>query len=373
MAAHGASVEKMFVKQVLTKFYPKTFYPQITHKEFKSPGGTELGGLITEQGQQFQILDVTGGALQVYSGADLSATVPTENAATLSIDQLRGVNEQILSLNLFRSQVKNPKSSIITQITNNLKQAVETYVLTFWADVAAGNWVGTNYVTGTVTVTTVTGAVVGVGTTFTVGMVGKPFRATGHSRWFRVRTFTSTTQITIEDDFDDEVTAYTGGAIAGAAYVIQADTALAVTGANIYDQIVNLGILLDQGDVPPEDRYIVFPFEAKRAIMSSSKTNPTLVPALDSNVSKGLVYRETISGFMIYFSRFVSGNNTTGFQVVAGHQGFIGSGFGLISDVEIIKPENNYGYKVKCLFGYGAKVSDGRRKHGALLFATFAA
>lgn len=374
MAAHGTSVEKLFVKEVLTKYFPKTFYPDITHREFKSPGGTEIGGRIVEQGQQFQILDVTGGTLQSYTGADLTATAPTENAATLTIDQLRGVNEQILSLNLFKSQVKDPKSSLITQITNNLKQFTESYVLGFWNKAASGNWVGTSYTTGTVAVAVTTGVVTGTGTTFTASMVGKPFQAAGHTRWYRISAFTSATSITIIDDFDDETAAYTGGAIsAGATYEIQANTALAITGSNIYDQIVNLGILLDAGDVPAEDRYIVFPLQAKRSIMSSAKTNPTLVPAFDSNVSKGIVYKEQISGFTIYFSRFVPGNNSTGFNVIAGHKGFIGSGFGLISEVEIIKPENNFGMKIKCLFGCGAKVADGRRKHGATLLATFAA
>lgn len=70
-----------------------------------------------------------------------------------------------------------------------------------------------NYSTGTVTVTAVTGAVAGSGTTFTSAMVGKGFKADGHTTWYRVKSFAVATSIVIEDDKDDVTSAYTGGAI----------------------------------------------------------------------------------------------------------------------------------------------------------------
>jgi hypothetical protein len=152
MAAHGANVSTLFVGQALKRFFPETFFADITHREFKAPG-SNIEAKITEQGQQFQILDITGGTLQNYTGADLTATEPTEVRSLLTIDQTRAVLELIKDINTFKSQVKNPKFSVIEQLKNNLKQFTEGYILSFWADAASGNWIGTDYVTGSVTVT----------------------------------------------------------------------------------------------------------------------------------------------------------------------------------------------------------------------------
>ena len=374
MATHGTNVAKQFEAALLKKFFPKTFAFAMSHDEFKAPGGESIGPRITEKYSQYQILDITAGALQSYTGADLTANAPTEVASTLTIDQLQAVHTQVLSINLFKSQVKNPNSSLIEQHSNQLKQALETYALGFWADAASGNWVGTSYTTGTVTVTVTTGAVTGSGTTFTAAMVGKPFKAAGHTKWFRVKTYTSATVIVIEDDSDDEASVYTGGAIsAGAAYEIQANTALSITGSNIVSVLNQLGVLLDQADAPMEGRYVVLPFEAKTSIVSSTRANPVLEPAYKKNIVNGLGYKDTLNGFDVYFSRFVPGNNTTGYQIIAGHKSFLALGFGMISPMETIKPENNFGDKIKGLFGFGGKVADGRRNKGTMLFATFAA
>jgi hypothetical protein len=371
--AHGTNVSTLFVGQALKRYFPETFFADITHREFKAPG-SNIEAKIIEQGQQFQILDITGGALQTYNGSDLTATEPTEVRSLLTINQTRAVLELIKDINTFKSQVKNPKFSVIEQLKNNLKQFTEGYILSFWSDAASGNWIGTNYDTGTVTVAATTGVVTGSGTTFTAAMVGKPFQAAGHTKWYRVSDYTSATSITIENDSDDLASAYDGGAIgAGATYVIQANTALALTGTNVFDTLVRLGTLLDIGDVPAEDRYIVLPHEAKRSIMASAKVNQTLIEVHDAQVVKGMLYKETVSGLRVYFSRFVPGNNTSGYNVIAGHKNFIGAGFGMISSLEEIKPEKNFGIIVKGLFGCGAKVADGRRKFGCHLFATFAA
>ena len=120
--------------------------------------------------------------------------------------------------------------------------------------------IGTDYTTGTVTVTTGTGAVTGSGTTFTAAMVGLGFKAAGHTSWYRIKTYTSATAIVIEDDKDDEASAYTGGAIgAGATYTIEAVSAITVTKSTIFDYIVDLKTKLDQREIPAEDRWVAFP------------------------------------------------------------------------------------------------------------------
>src|SRR3990172_388829 len=133
-------------------------------------------------------------------------------------------------------------------------------------DVGSGNRVGTDYTTGDVEVAVTTGVVTGNGTTFTSAMVGRGFKATGHTKWYRIKTFTSVTSITIEDDLDDITSAYTGGAIAaGTTYTIEANTAVAITTANLLQKFADLKLKLDQAQdegfsaVPIQGRWLIVP------------------------------------------------------------------------------------------------------------------
>ena len=372
MPAHGTNVSVLYVGTALKRYYAETFFGDITHREYKTPGGG-IESSIKSAGQQFQILDIQGGALQTYNGSDLTSTEPTESRSLLTIDQTRAVHEIIKDINVFKSQVKDPKSSVVEQLKENLKVFTESYILGFWSDAAAGQWIGTSYTTGTVAIDAA-GAVTGTSTVFTAAMVGKPFRAAGHTKWYRIATRSSNTAITIINDSDDETAAYDGGVIsAGATYEIQANTKLTLDNANIFNVIVQAGVMLDKAAVPKEGRYIVFPNDAKLAIMASAKINNTLIQVTDANVVKGMLYKEMISGFKIYFSNNVAGDNTSGYNVIAGHTGFIGAGFGMISTLTEVDAQQNFGKIVKCLFGCGAKVADGRRKFGVNIFATFAA
>lgn len=70
----------------------------------------------------------------------------------------------------------------------------------------------TNYITGTIAVTNGSTAVVGTGTTFTAGMVGKTLRISGETKFYTVATYTDATHITIDS--------YTGTTGSGKSYVI---------------------------------------------------------------------------------------------------------------------------------------------------------
>lgn len=70
----------------------------------------------------------------------------------------------------------------------------------------------TNYITGTISVTNGSGAVVGTGTTFTAGMVGKLLKVTGDNKFYTISAYTSATSITINT--------YTGTTGSGKGYVI---------------------------------------------------------------------------------------------------------------------------------------------------------
>lgn len=58
-----------------------------------------------------------------------------------------------------------------------------------------------DYTTGTVTVTNDDATVAGSGTTFTAAMVGRFFKSDDDGFWYRIKTFTSTTSIELENVF----------------------------------------------------------------------------------------------------------------------------------------------------------------------------
>jgi hypothetical protein len=73
-----------------------------------------------------------------------------------------------------------------------------------------------DYTTGTITITNGSAAIVGAGTTFTASMVGRSLKITdpdGDGMWYKIESFTSTTEITLENT-------YAGITGAGQAYTI---------------------------------------------------------------------------------------------------------------------------------------------------------
>jgi hypothetical protein len=153
-----------------------------------------------------------------------------------------------------------------------MKQIIDGFVLGLYGDVAAGNRDGTSYTTGTVTVDVTTGVVTGSATTFASTMVGKGFKALGHTSWYRVKSFSSTTSIVIEDDKDDATSAYTGGAIAGGAtYEIQANTAVQVTASTIFTRVTALATFLTNNEIPESDRWLVLPASIAALVRQSTE------------------------------------------------------------------------------------------------------
>jgi hypothetical protein len=229
-----------------------------------------------------------------------------------------------------------------------------------YSDVGSGNWDGTDYTTGTVAVAATTGVVTGSGTTFTSGMVGKPFKATGHSVWYRVKTYSSSTSITIENDSDDETSAYSGGAIsAGATYTIQANTVLTITSSTVNARVNRLATLLNEAKIPKSDRWLVVPAAISSLIRQAPEYIPAVETAYNEVVRRGLI--GMLAGFQVYENQQVYGNSTDGWRVMAGHKSGITFAMGMTeSGVEDLI--GDFGKAYKGLTVYGAKVIDERRK-----------
>lgn len=353
MNAYGTKLAEAFSARIVKIYFDQMLTPVITNDEYE--------GEIKDKATVCNIPSVGGVDVKIYNGTDMTADDLEESVGQLKTDQARAFYFKVNSYDKLKSFIKDPEGNLLDQIKGKLAETSDAYVLGLYADAGAGNRVGTDYATGTVTVTTGTGAVVGNGTTFTEAMVGRGFKAVGHTKWYRVKAFVDTTHITIEDDYDDVASAYTGGAIeAGAAYTIEAASAIQVAKATIYSFIEKMAVKLNENKIPRDNRWLVVP----PAIASLIRQSPEYIPAVESAyedvVKRGLI--TFMAGFAIYESVQYSGDSTNGWHILGGHKSAIT--FGTAMTESEIEPfiKGNFGKAYKGLNVYGAKVVDERRK-----------
>lgn len=312
---------------------------------------------------------------KTYSGSNLSVDDINESNAILTVDQFKSFYFRIKTLDQWKSYIKQPKGTLLEQKAEERKKNVMTYLLGLYAKAGSGNWYGVDYTTGTVTVDVTTGAVTGSGTTFTSAMVGKPFKATGHTKWYRVKTFTSTTAIVIENDSDDETSAYDGGAIgSGTAYTIQANTVKTIdnagTNPSFLTMVLELKRMLDEAEVPETDRVLFVPPVAEVTMLKDAGIKLNVPAAYESLVVKGFLTE--LVGFKIFKCNRVAGDNTSGWHVVAAHKSWLTFADKVLQagmEEDLI---GNFGSAYKDLYVYGAKVADVRRPFAAHAFVKFA-
>lgn len=386
--AFGTTVTaKQFMRSLLKQFTKSSWIMDVTNRDFGTPGDDNARSTksIKTKNQQFIVTSLLSGGWNPYSGSDLTFTNALEVVSTLVIDQFRSVQDQIMSLSWFKSSIEDPQSGLLQSQGDKLSVILKKYLLqNMYAKAAAGNWIGTSYTTGTVAVAITTGVVTGTGTTFTAAMVGRPFRAAGQSKWYRIKTFTSATSITIENDSDDEVSAYDGGTIsAGATFTIQAATAVAITKTNIAAQLIACAVVLDEASygtndeliVPTEGRFILLPTPARNPLHAAAEFNKDIEMVYNDTVKQGVIAKVYGMKVIVDKSAFFAGDNTNGYFCIFGHTNFITVGMGFIEPVSIItaaENQTNFGNKYKGLFGFGMKVADPRKMQGGVLFATFA-
>lgn len=333
-------------------------------------------GEINGVGSLLNILDFDKISEKTYANVALTADSLTENNGQLTIDQYKSFYWKEKTLAKWLSYIKNPHPYIVTQVGNERSKNMDAFALGLYGDVGSGHWVGTDYTTGTVDVAATTGVVTGSGTTWTSDMVGRPFKATGHSTWYRIKTFSSTTSITIEDDKDDATSAYTGGAItASTAYTIQAATVLTITAANILNKVATLRQVLDLAEkngyssVPDSDRFLVVPPEFFTILTQGTGVVLHVDEAYQDLVKKG--YMGELQSFKLFKSNRLTGNNTDGYYVLAGHKNWLTFAEKVLDarmEEDLI---GDFGTAYKDLFVYGAKVKDIARHQAAVGFWKF--
>lgn len=368
-SARATTIAQGFSTRLIKEMYERSLLDEIVNREYQ--------GEINQIGSKLNINNIARISEKNYTGSDLSADSLFENNCVLTIDQLKSFYWEEKTIDNWKSYIKDPHSTVVAQKADERNKNMDEFVLALHGDVAAGNRVGTSYTTGTVTVANTTGVVTGSGTTFTESMEGKGFKADGHTKWYRVKTYNSATEIVIEDDLDDVTSAYTGGAIAGGSnYEIEADTAVEITTTNLLEKVAELREKLDTAErsgksaVPDSDRWLIVPPEFETLLVRASGV-ALHVPEVYSNlVQKGMI--GMLLGFKLFKSNRLDGDNTDGFHVLAGHPNWLTFAEKLLeADIEedII---GNFGSRYKDLFVYGGKVPDSRRHFAAELYCTFA-
>jgi len=368
MAARATTIAQGFSQRLMLEFYDKNLIDSIANRDYQG----EINGV----GSKLNILNFDRISEKTYTGANLTADSLTENNTQLVIDQYKSFYWSEKTLDNWLSYIKNPHSTVVSQKADERSKNVDEFALGLYADVGSGNRVGTDYTTGTVTVDVTTGAVTGSGTTFTAAMVGRGFKADGHTAWYRVKTYTSATSIVIEDDKDDITSAYTGGAIAGGStYTIEAATAVQITAANILNKVATMAQILNLAEkngfssVPDSDRFFVAPPEFFTLLTQGTGIVLHVDEAYQDLVKKG--YMGMLQGFKLFMSNRLTGDNTDGYHVIAGHSNWLTFAEKLLQATIEEDLIGNFGKAYKDLFVYGAKVADARRHMAAEGFWLF--
>jgi len=367
MAAYGTKLAEAFSQKVMKELYDRTLVDAIVNRDYE--------GEINAVGSKLNMLNFDRLSEKTYADAALTADSLTENNSILTIDQYKSFYWKEKTLHKWLSYIKNPHPTIVDQVANERAKNMETFVLGLYADVGSGNRDGTDYTTGTVTINAA-GTVTGAGTTFTAAMVGKGFKADGHSVWYRVATYTNPTTITIEDDLDDVSSTYSGGAIGGGStYTIEAATVKTITTANLLSSVAALKEKLDKTEqyalnaVPDSDRWLVVPPEFETILVQGTGIALHVPAVYEELVKRGFITE--LQGFKVFKSNRLSGNNTDGYHVLAGHPQWMTFAEKVLDariEEDLI---GDFGAAYKDLFVYGAKVNDARRNFAAEGFWKF--
>lgn len=360
----SANTPIKFSLKLIELLYNETVYPKITNTNYE--------GEIRNEGDRVRVRTLGKLTLSAYTkGTTLVAQDLTPTSEDLIIDQQYYFKFIVDDIDKLQNDVDTINEYAATS-KKDMQALIDTDVLTYMRkNVDGDNALGTAYSTGTVAVTTGTGAVVGSGTNFTAGMVGGYFKATGHSTYYLVTAYTSSTQITITDL---DGVGYSGGAIgAGATYTINAATPVQVTKSNIYEKIVDLRTALSKKLTPTDGRFLVVNADFESRLLQAPEFIPAVGVAYDDVVKGARI--GMIGGFNVYSSELINGSNTstTGYWYVAGTRDFCAMAMQIMK-VNVVSSENDpnsFVSTVKGLLVWGRRVFEGTRGRGAVLRAYF--
>jgi len=129
------------------------------------------------------------------------------------------------------------------------------------------------------------------------------------------------------------------------------ETPITLTAANVYGYLADMSQLLDEDNIPSEDRALVITPKVKNLLLKS--TEFTRATTLGDNVVQN-GYIGNVAGFSVHVSTNLAAVSGV-MNLMAFHRDFI-SFASQISQIEHVRPYNMFADAVKGLYLYGAKV-----------------
>lgn len=125
------------------------------------------------------------------------------------------------------------------------------------------------------------------------------------------------------------------------------------TNANAYEYLVDLGVLLDQQNIPTEGRFCIVPPWFHGRLLKDSRFVSAGTSKTDSVLANGMVGEA--AGLRILKSNNVPNTAATKYKILAGHP--MAYSFAMqVTSLETYKPEKRFGDAVKGLNVYGGKL-----------------
>jgi hypothetical protein len=121
--------------------------------------------------------------------------------------------------------------------------------------------------------------------------------------------------------------------------------------------------------VPDTDRFLIVPPEFETILVQGTGIALHVPAVYEELVKKGFITE--LQGFKVFKSNRLSGNNTDGYYVIAGHPMWMTFAEKVLDarmEEDLI---GDFGTAFKDLFVYGAKVKDARRHMAAVGFWKF--
>jgi hypothetical protein len=129
-------------------------------------------------------------------------------------------------------------------------------------------------------------------------------------------------------------------------------TPIALTASNIYDTLVDAGVLLDEDNVPTEGRWVVLP---PWAVGKLAKSDEFINAANTGETTIRNGFAGQVASFNVFKSNNVQQGDPGEYKIMAGTNDAITFAEQLLS-VEAYRPERRFADAVKALIVYGAKV-----------------
>lgn len=366
-SARATNIAIGFSNRLLKEMYDRSMTSILVNRDYE--------GEINKIGSKLNIYNLDRIREKTYTPrTPLSRDNLFENNSQLIIDQYKSFYWGEYTIDNFLSYIKDPHSTVVQQKADERNFNQDKFMLAFYPKVAAGNRIGTD-VTSNLTSIDASGNVTGTSGNFTASMVGRGFKAVGHTKWYRVKTFTNSNAIVIEDDLDDIASAYTGGVIGAVTATIEAVSPLQITQANFLQTFAKAGRLLNiaqrngKSSVPTQNRNFFVPAEFEEMYLRATGVALNVPAVYEDLIKKGMVGQ--LVGSNTYSTNALTGDNTNGFRCLLAHPNWLTAAEKILQATIEEDIPGDFGTGFKDLFVYGGKVTDTRRHFAVELYLTF--